>query len=165
MNQFFSLLTIITIGMFVYVPITLVLCSKEDEKLLLHYKPSTKKVKDMTKQQKKYRKIRQGAKWRQKYYACRYTFVKVILFVSTIMSVLLYPYAKKKKSMPIFVLLVVVCLPFFLMMSATLVLSAHTNTSICMKTTAFHGVKWIPSVVSILNWNYEKALLPAWNSV
>ena len=115
------------IGMTLYLLISIYLCHRnaKDVDVLKTYKPSSKKVKDMTKQQKQYRKRGQDAKFRQHFYTCGYWQLKMILLVSATFAYLLYPYAKEKKTIGYFVALWIVSIPVLLFSSGVLMISVH----------------------------------------
>lgn len=98
--------------------------AKKDRDILRNYKPLSKKVKNMTSQQKKHRKQGNEALWRNKYLFCQYNGTKIISILSVLIAVfVVYPYTKKEKSLPMFILLVVLFLPLFFLTSAAFFLT------------------------------------------
>lgn len=88
-----------------------------DEKLIRTYRPIAKKVKDMTKQEKIYRKTRQDAKFRNKFFLCGHRNIKLLLFASALLSAILHPYAKKSGTISWFILLLIVSMPLMVLIA------------------------------------------------
>lgn len=92
--------------------------ARKDQDILRNYKPLSKKVKNMTRQQKKHWKQGNDALWREKYLFCQYNGAKIVSILSVLIATfVVYPYAKKERSVLLFILLVVLLLPLIFLTS------------------------------------------------
>lgn len=105
---------------------------KRDTQIINTYRKRNKKVKDMSKSQKKQYDQHRHAKERMTLFACGCFMapVKIMTILSAISAFFLYPYVKQKKTNSLFILFSVLLSPSLFMFSITTVfLIANSRTN------------------------------------
>lgn len=109
----------------VYLVVSLWVCAynyKNDTQIIRTNRTLHKKVKDMSATQKAHHYNYIHAKTRMSLYTCgqQWYVAKVMTILFSMAALALHPYAKKKKSLPWFVMLAVLITPTFVLLSASI---------------------------------------------
>ena len=108
-----------------YFIVSLLVCAyyyQRDMQTIRAYRSTTKKVKDMSTNQKKRYRDHQHASNRMKWYSCSpvWSAAKIGTLLSSVAAYFLYPHTKKEKSKPLFALLAVLLTPVIFLISASI---------------------------------------------